>query len=289
MLRRWLVTVLAACGSSSTTPATENRAAMPADSAAVVEGRIIDSKTRAGIPGVEVMFDGPCRHGEEVLSSLTDENGHYRAELEPGVCGFMASLEGLASTSRDKVEVRRRSVAVVDAELEHGAVLAARRERPPANCPHSPPGAVIEGHSTSQEDIDALARAVLERFALDAGTMPDGGLLPEGDVPVNVELGGTQKRRLTATSFPPTTKPRFVPRPMSDLQGEADRADRNVFYIAFHDVYSDGDCAVLWAGVYVAIPRRSRGITMCCCSGNDLWERHAGQWQFVRRLAEPCI
>ncbi|MGE5184473.1 MAG: carboxypeptidase-like regulatory domain-containing protein [Acidobacteriota bacterium] len=253
-----------------------------------MEGRVVDSKTKAGLPGISVDFDGECRHGAEVATALTDEQGHYTIELEPGRCNLWARA-GLADASPRPVEIRRGGVAVIDVELDHDAVVAAQRDQPPSRCPRSAPDAVVKGHTTTQQDTDDVARAVLERFTADEGTLPDGGLLPAGVIFVRAEVAGRPHRRLTVAALPAGTKRRFMLMTTADLQTQADRSGREVYYIDLGDLDSDGNCALLSAGANFVMPSAKRAIKMCCCAGYDVYEKSQGRWLFVRRDSESCI
>lgn len=62
----------------------------------VIEGRVRDRQSNEGIANAEVLFTGPS--GES--SVLCDEDGHYRAELLPGLYRSYAQADGYVAVAR---------------------------------------------------------------------------------------------------------------------------------------------------------------------------------------------
>ena len=208
---------------------------------------------------------------------MTDENGHYRVEVGAGTCGLSSSF-GLASADRDGLVIQTGQTTVVDLELPHDAVVAEARTRP--RCPGDPPGTIIDGHTTSQADLDAIAHAVLTRFAADASTLPDAHLLETGPVRVQID-GGPQ--RLGSGALPSS---RFVARTTAELEAEARRSGRDVPYIRIDRIYASGGCAVVSAGTDFAMAKSA--MKLCCCTGRDIYAKRGGRWRFVRRAGTSC-
>src|SRR5262249_7809719 len=118
----------------------------PSPPAAVLEGRVIDARTRQGLSGVDVLISTPCG-GNEVLMLVTDEHGSYRADVSPGPCEVSAMLGN--AEAEHALAIAVGSNRLPDLELDHDLVLAARQADPPVRCPSSSQDAVVRGHSTS--------------------------------------------------------------------------------------------------------------------------------------------
>jgi hypothetical protein len=265
-----------------------------------VEGYVFDSQTSAALPGATVDVGRPGREGVgelgmivdvgrpggDVEMTMTDERGHYAVELPPGTLEISASV-GTATTDVMKVDVHRGRVTRFDMRIDHAKLLASLQDDPPINCPASPPGAVIEGHTTTQSDIDAIATTVLERFISNRGSISDGGLI-RGDV-IYVRVDLEAHHHLTKEALPTGTRLRFVPKTQSELQDESDRSGKNVRFIDFRSIYSDGRCAVVQVGMDFAMPTNRPDMKTCCCTGTDVYEQREGKWVFVRRAYGVCL
>jgi hypothetical protein len=247
--------------------------ARPDDKLGAVEGLVVDARTGAALAGVDVTIGGPCRGGDDVAWTLTDEHGFYRVELGRGICDLSARF-GAASADRDGFEIRPAQTIVVDLTLDHAKVRAALRKDPPVHCPSSRPNAIIEGHTTSQADLDAVAAAVLERSATDKGWIPDAG----DTAFVLAEIG--PGRHLTTLAL----KPGFILKTKDALQADADRLGTDVRYIDFWSIYSDGTCAIVSVRGSLMMPRKQFRMMCACCDATDVYEKRRGRWAFVRRL-----
>jgi hypothetical protein len=248
-----------------------------------VEGSIVDSVTGEGLPGIEVHSE-ECSQKIEVIYVHTDEHGHYRAEL-PSSCFHVGFWPGEGRLERT-VEVAANRTTHLDFSFPHDALAHYRDDHPAMRCPNSPPNTYVEGHTISQSEIDAVAAAVLERYASDATTVPDSGLLPSGQVAVQSDISRT--KRLTRAAIPAQSIVKFKLRSRVDFTSEADRFGRDVKFIHFSSLDSDGSCAIVTVGGDFVMPTRSRSMKGCCCIGVDLYEKHDGRWSFVRRDSEPC-
>jgi hypothetical protein len=283
-MMRWIAcaALLVACGSSKPASVSATRGAPTG----VVEGHVTDATTGVTLAGITI-YIGSRIHDREVVMTTTDEHGYYRLELPPCGCELSASY-GTASTDVDTVDIHEHQKTVVDVSVDHSALEAALREEPPLNCPGSLPNTIVEGHSTSQADLDAVANAVLARFAADDSTLPDGGMLTPGVVFVVTDIGGRPNRHLSENALPSRSRRRFIAKTRAEVQSEADRLGRSVHFVEFAYVDSDGSCAVVWDGVGFVKPSKESPYALCCCTGVDVYEKRDGRWAFVRRAQEIC-
>lgn len=243
----------------------------------VVEGYVLDSETNAPLPGADIDL-GPGL-------TITDEHGYYRVELDPGHDRAFAGV-GTATSDIVPVDINEGRVTRLDFRLDHAELVTSLQDDPPVSCPSSAPGAVIEGHTTSQADIDSIARSVLQRFVADRSTMASHGLRLDNTVYVQVEL--EHHHRISASAFPSVAGRRFVARTRAELQDEAERTGKEVRFIDIWRIYSDGTCGMVWVGLDYVIPKKDEHGRLCCCTGTEVFEKHGESWDFVRRAMEIC-
>lgn len=258
-------------------------AAVASSKTAILSGRVVDSKTRAGIAGAEVIAFPPSPVGQTITlhdsATVTDEHGAYRIALAPTTYDLVASVDA-ARDVHDQVVLASGTTAE-DFVLDHDAVISARNTRPPLACPGSPPATVVRGHSASQDQIDEVARAVLGRAGTIPATIPDARSIAE----VQAEIESPAERRLTSRAAPVGS----ALRTHEELQAEADRTGHDVWYVSFSQLDTDGSCAVVEVGGCDVSPSHTRrGSPSCGCEALDLYEKHAGRWVFVRRVYQAC-
>jgi hypothetical protein len=147
--------------------------------------------------------------------------------------------------------------------------------------------------STAQRELDHVARAVLERYRVDAQTVPDSGLL-QGDSAAPIDRNINVDRAL-AVDDPGVTLTNvalplghFQLRAVADMQAEADRTHTPVAYIFIHGLQIEGDRATFWVGVQVTIPDHPEGSGTCCCSAEQVYVIRGGSWTYAATTSEIC-
>jgi hypothetical protein len=234
-----------------------------------VEGRVTDSRTGAGVVGIDVTVSGACQGDGGFGSAYTDQLGRYRIEMPKGECVVEATY-GDATTGERKVRIEPSRALVVDLKIDHGALSAALAKDPPENCPTSKPTEVVVGSEPSQSELDEIVRAVLDR-----NDIPDGRTKV---VRAEIEHGRTVS---------PNALPKgYVLQTEADLESEAKRAKSDVWYVAFYSVYATKTCARVLVGGDFMQPRRQ--LKLCCCMATDFYEKRSGRWRFVKRAHEAC-
>lgn len=133
-----------------------------------VEGRVTDSRTGAGVAGLEVTVSGACQGDGGFGSVYTDQLGRYRIEMPKGDCVVEGNY-GDASTGERTVRIEPRQTLIVDLEIDHRTLAAALAKDPPENCPGSKQNEMVLGSEPPQSDLDDIVHAVL-----DQNDIPDG-------------------------------------------------------------------------------------------------------------------
>jgi hypothetical protein len=249
----------------------------------VVEGYVRDAQTGKGLPGQWVSIG---RSGKVSAYVYTNENGFYTAAVQPW-SNEVYVLTGDLDRAPTRILVHpHQTVRAPDVLLAHVDEVTERDADEPSNCPSSPPGAVIEGHTTSQADIDDLVVAVLNRFVSDPSAIPDHGLLAHGGVAyLNTNVRDQQVISPAAVKASPIP---LVGKSYFDLQDLADSTRKEINFIDFSKITSDGSCAFVHVGVDFTMPRRPGVIKMCCCTALDVYEKRTGRWMFVRNDSVMC-
>jgi hypothetical protein len=247
-------------------------AAVPITGPTALEGRVVDSATGAAVAGVGVEAASGSSSSDE---AFTDEHGRFHLEVDAG-SAYVQLEYGSGST----IALAANHVTQRDLRLDHAEVLQ-RAQRPPAACPSSPRGAVILGHSTPQAEIDAIAHRVLERYAADPKTVPDGELAPHISF-VRVDLD--HHRRVGAGALPAG----FAGKTRDELAGESKRLGSDVYYVDLRSIDADPTCALVWIGVNFVDRPRPGSIKTCCCSAAQLYELRNGRWEYVGNTETVC-
>jgi hypothetical protein len=234
-----------------------------------VEGRVIDSRTGAGVPGIEVTVSGACQGDGGFGSTYTDQLGRYRIEMPKGDC-VLEGRYGDATTGERKIRIEPRRTLTVDLKIDHRALAAALAKDPPENCPSSKRDEVVMGSVPTHADLDDIVRAVLDK-----NDIPDGR---SKVVRAEIEHGRTVSRNALPEGYVLQTE--------AELEAEAKRTNSDVWYVAFYSVYATKSCAMVLVGGDFVQPRRQ--LKMCCCMANDFYEKRNGRWQFVKRTHQAC-
>ena len=270
----WLVVFAAACSQPAkgvvhppSTPAAAESA--PPSTFGIVEGRVTDSRTGAGLVGIDVTVSGACQGDGGFGNAYTNQLGRYRIAMPKGECVVEATY-GDATTGERTVRIEPSRTLVVDLEIDHDALSAALSKDPPENCPSSKPNEVVIGNEPSQSELDEIVRAVLER-----DDIPDARTKV---VRAEIEHG----RTVSPTALPMG----FVLQTNADLEAEVKRAHNDVWYVAFYSVYATKTCArVLVGGDFIQARPQTK---LCCCIATDFYEKRNGRWHFVKRAHEGC-
>lgn len=234
-----------------------------------VEGRVTDSRTGAGVSGIEVTVSGACQGDGGFGSTYTDQHGRYRVEMPKGDCVLEGSY-GDATTGERTIRIEARRALTVDLEIDHRALAGALAKDPPENCPSSKPDEVVMGSVPTPADLDDIVRAVLDKNDIADGRSKV--------VRTEIEDGRTVSR----TALPEG----YVLRTEAELEAEAKRTNSNVWYVAFYSVYATNTCARVLVGGDFVQPRRQ--LKNCCCIATDFYEKRNGRWQFVKRTHQDC-
>jgi len=146
---------------------------------------------------------------------------------------------------------------------------------------------IHEAQTRAQHELDAVAKAVLERYTLDPKSVPDNGLLEHEktifvDRDLSYDATGAQ---LTADALPVGP---FALRSGADMQADADRTHDTVHSIFIYSLQIEGDRAKLWVGVHVKIPDVPEGSGTCCCSEQDVYVKRGGVWTFAETTDSIC-
>ncbi|HTL35853.1 MAG TPA: hypothetical protein VL326_22140 [Kofleriaceae bacterium] len=159
---------------------------------------------------------------------------------------------------------------------------------PPPATPVAPPPA------SAQDELDALARAVLERYMGKPDTVPDAGLIKGKPLYVKANLGWPcqpdwkdcveDRRVFTAAALP---SPKFHLRTRNQLQAEATKTGEYTHYIDITGVEIKGDQATLSVGVDFMMPENTGG-KLCCCSATQIWTKQNGKWTYKKTTSTMC-
>lgn len=171
------------------------------------------------------------------------------------------------------------------------AELAKRPLPPPA--PPTPVQPVAPQPVKGQDELDAVARAVLERYVAKPDTVPDAGLIAgkpqylKGNLgyPCQPDWEGCVEdhRIFTSAALP---SPKFQLRTLDQLQAEAKRTNEFVHYIDITGVEIKGSEATLTVGVDFVMP--DSGGKLCCCSATQIWAKQNGHWQYKKTTSTIC-
>ncbi len=265
-------------GGSVATPQKE-----PVLETASIEGYVRDKETGAGVAGVDI--DGGI-NGEYLKWATTDENGRFTLPVRPPQAELFLHI-GEAKIHRSNIPATAGTTTKIDdLVVEHTDLLLERKRNPPVNCPGSQPSAIVEGHTTSQRDIDDLVGAALARFVVDPDAIPDHGLLAKGKVSfINTTID--RDHRISSLAVKASPIP-LVGKSYDELQDLANRTRKEINFIDFSEITSDGSCAFVHVGVDFTMPASEGGFKMCCCIGHDIYEKRAGRWVFVRSEGVSC-
>ena len=146
---------------------------------------------------------------------------------------------------------------------------------------------IHEAQSRAQHELDAVARAVLDRFVADRMTVPDSGLLEHEPTTIldrDLEYDGTGAT-FSASALP---QGRFAVRSRAEMQVDADRENDNVHYIFIHSLKIEGNRATFWVGVHAAVPNHPEGLGNCCCSAEQLYVKTNGVWMYAETTESVC-
>lgn len=140
---------------------------------------------------------------------------------------------------------------------------------------------------SAQRELDAVAKAVLERYVVDPTTVPDNQLL-EHEKTIVVDRGldydGTGAT-LTNAALP---LGRFAIRSAVERQADADQQNTYVHNIFIHSLEIEGDRATFWVGVHVTLPNRPEGSGTCCCSEKQVYVKKNGMWIYAETTDSIC-
>jgi hypothetical protein len=171
-----------------------------------------------------------------------------------------------------------------------GLLVACDAGAPPVSGPRADEVAaaeIREAKRSAQREIDALARAVLERYIVDPTSVPDNQLLEHERTIVidrDLEYDGTGST-LTTAALPLGP---FAIRSGAEMQADADRTNENVHYIFIHSLKIEGDRATFWVGVHVKIANVPEGSGTCCCSEEDVYVKKNGVWVYAATNDSIC-
>lgn len=252
---------------------------------AIVEGYLLDAKTKAGVQNVRVTVRSTDDDVREVAT--TDDRGHYELLFDEPVAAIDAFI-GSTTVEKSNLTLTSGKRTRVNLLVSHREVVAARADA--LRCPHSPPGAVIEGHTTSQADIDGVSRAVLLRYASDRASSDDASIAAPADVPVSTSLRHQNHRNdhLSSRAIPTTSTIRFIPSSITELQTQADQQNASFYFIDITSLYSDGSCAVVSIVEDIMAPTSKKAGRHCRCTADDVYQKRGGKWHFVKRNSVGC-
>jgi hypothetical protein len=270
---------LASCGSprvrSEPSPARE-----PVRDA-LIEGELVDATTGLDAEG-GVVSAKPVGRIDPETTWISDAAGRYRLELPAG--GYQVVVYyGDTVVDRGTVQARARDTLTLDVAIDHAAVAEASAAAQRHSCPKQ----AVET-PTSSARVETLVATVLDRFATDASTIPDGHLVPaQGTVYVAEEIDPIA--RVPASALPRSRTQTFVLTTLHDLQGVADRARSDLYYLRFTYAAIDGSCATVDVGVYVMSPSSSSAkASQCCCNSIDIYDEVNGRWVFRANVDQIC-
>jgi len=163
-----------------------------------------------------------------------------------------------------------------------GGIDASPPDAPPIAEPEPPAPPPLP--SIAQNDLDAVARAVLERHRRDPTNTPDG-TLAKRHTPLLVASDVNSGRVLSSAALPSTE---FELRTMAELQDEANRTQEKIFFIVISDVAITGADANAWVGVTFLKPTGMKGHALCCCSANQMFVKHGKAWRYKRTGMQVC-
>ena len=140
---------------------------------------------------------------------------------------------------------------------------------------------------SAQRELDALAKAVLERYVVDPTSIPDNQLLEHEKTIVidrDLDYDGTGST-LTTAALPLGP---FAIRSAAERQADADQQNTYVHNIFIHSLKIEGDRATFWVGVHVTLPNRPEGSGTCCCSEEQVYIKRGGSWVYSRTTDSIC-
>jgi len=138
--------------------------------------------------------------------------------------------------------------------------------------------------SIAQTELDAVARAVLERHRRDASNTPDGALAKRHS-PLLVASDMNPGRVLSAAALPSTD---FELRTLAELQDEANRTEEKIFFIVISNITISGADANAWVGVDFLKPKNMKGHALCCCSANQMFVKRGKTWRYKSTGMQVC-
>lgn len=232
----------------------------------------MDAQTQRPVVYATVMAGGACVASLEAAPfAETDVEGLFELALPEGTCSLSVTYQ-LAQEIREGLKIRSGQDTTADFHLDHSPVRLRRNIS--RACPKSKT-TPREGAGASQEDVEGIAKAVLERFAAHRNTMT-GGTSPPGPVDVLMEVAHP-RLKLGPGILPNGGRETFVARTLEYVNADAKRPGRErARVIRFLSIDSDGMCALVTSG---------RGSSF----DTDVYEKAGSQWSFVRRVATSSI
>ncbi|HEY4178287.1 MAG TPA: carboxypeptidase-like regulatory domain-containing protein [Kofleriaceae bacterium] len=277
----WGVGLFACGGSTPAATETSPKITPPADAPPsgppVIIGTVRD-ETGALVQGIQLVVGDGKLEPHIMGTGVSDEHGQFRFGVELGDAMLRVQY-GLKSQTL--LETFHAGDNPVDVTVESAAVAKWRANSQDVVCPSSKPGTILEGHTTTQKDIDELAHAILERGK---DSIPDYGLAAsgKGDITVIAEIG--HNRRLSTNALPPG----FAFGDEKAIQAQANLSRNQIGYIHMHDIWSDGTCATVMVGGDIAVPEDPNLVKMCCCTASSIYEKRGGTWVFVQNAWTMC-
>ena len=136
-------------------------------------------------------------------------------------------------------------------------------------------------------DIQVFVKRALES-RLDAGDLPDGGLLRAAKrVAIREELPAV-KLKLTREALPERAGYEFYLMSEASAQRKADESRQPVPFIAVDEPLVTDMTGTVALGVDITLPRDSGLEKMCCCRARAHFERHENKWTFVKWSSLIC-
>jgi catechol 2,3-dioxygenase-like lactoylglutathione lyase family enzyme len=136
-------------------------------------------------------------------------------------------------------------------------------------------------------DVEAFVQQVLdERFS--ARDIPDLNLLGSSKtITVRQEMPQIS-RRLSQAALPKRDGYQFVLAPSSDIQAEANRTQRFVYYIWVDQAIIMDDAAKIAIGVDFVMPAGSTDVKLCCCDTRGYFQRRDNRWRVLQWTVVSC-
>lgn len=269
------------------TPVHEQAQERPALSPAVIEGRVVDAKTRRSPSGL-VIVASPLGDGAGNVA-FSDEDGRFRLEVSEGVFSCVVYARD-AQVPVGNVSVGPHEVAQRDFEIDHAVIL--RDPDQDHSC------ADVEGRTApSPREIDTLVAAVLDHLLEGGPSIPGAELFFDRDVfyieadigiPCSTHAPCSPDAKVNARALPRDGSRRFVVKTHEALQAIADRTRTGVEYLRFSRVDVGDDCATVEVAFAILMPAQDRDNAQRCWSTANHLEKHDGQWRLEATDRRHC-